>query len=63
MDPMGLPKIMLNWKPEGTKKWGRPRRTWKDGICTAMSERVFRMGEWNNRSQWNMEVGRYRQAF
>jgi len=35
---------------EGEKR-GRPRRTWKDGIYTGMSERDLRMGEWNNRKQ------------
>ena len=63
MDPTRLPKIMINWKPEGRKKRGRPRRTWKDGIYTAMSERDLRMGKWNSRRQWNMEVGRRRQTF
>ena len=60
MDPTRLPKIMINWKPEGREKRGRPRRSWKDAIYsyTAMSERYLRMGEWNNRRQWNMEVGR-----
>ena len=48
MDPMLLPKIMIHWKPEGRKKRGHPRRTWKDGIYTAMNERDLRMGEWNN---------------
>jgi len=50
MDPTRLPKITINWKPEGRKKRGRPRRIWKDGIYeyTAMSERDLRMGEWNN---------------
>jgi len=43
MDPTRLPKIMINWKPEGRKKRGRPRRTWKAGIYTAMSERGLRM--------------------
>ena len=33
MDPTRLPKIMINWKPEGRKKRGRPRKTWKDGIA------------------------------
>jgi hypothetical protein len=63
MDPTRLPKIMINWKPEGRKKRGRPRRTWKYGIRTAMSERDLRMGERNNRRQWNTEVGRRRQTF
>jgi hypothetical protein len=63
MDPIQLPKIMIHWKPEGRKKRRRPRRTRKDGIYTAMNERDLRMGEWNNRRQWNMIVGRRRQTF
>jgi len=39
---------MINWKPEGWKKRGHPRRNWKDVIYTAMSERGLRLGEWNN---------------
>jgi len=63
MDQTRLPKIMIHWKPEGWKKRGRPRRTWKDGIYTAKNGRDLRMGEWNNRRQWNMKVGRRRQTF
>ena len=58
MDPTRLPKIVIHWKPGGC-----PQRTWKDGIYTAMSERGLRMGEWNNRRQWNMEDRRCRQTF
>jgi hypothetical protein len=63
MYPTRLPKIMIHWKPEGRKKRGSPRRTWKDGMYTAMNERYVRMGEWNNRRQWNMAVRRRRQMF
>jgi len=63
MDPTRLPKIMIHWKPEGRKQRALPRRIWKDGIYTAMNERDLRMGEWNNRRQWNMKVGRRRQTF
>jgi hypothetical protein len=63
IDRTRLTKIMINWKPEGRKQGGRPRRTWKDRIYTAMRERRIRMGEWNNGRQWNMEVGRRRQMF
>ena len=45
MNPKRLPEIMINWKPEGRKKIGRPRRTWKDGIYTAVSGRGLRIGE------------------
>ena len=55
-------KITINWKPEGRKNRGRPRRTFRDGIYTAMGERDLRMGEWNSRRQWNVEVGRRRQT-
>jgi hypothetical protein len=48
MDPTRLPKIMIYWKPEGREKLGRPWRTWKDGIYTAMNGRDLRMDEWNN---------------
>ena len=63
MDPTRLPKFMIHWKPEGRKKRGRPRRTWKDGIFTAMNERDLRLGEWNDRRRWNMAAGRRRQTF
>jgi len=48
MDPTRLPKIVIQWKPEGRKKGGRPWRTWKDGIYTAMNGRDLRTSEWNN---------------
>jgi hypothetical protein len=63
MDPTRLPKIMIYWKPKGRKKRGRPWRTWKDGIYTGMNGRDLRMGEWNNRRQRNIKVGRCRQTF
>jgi len=36
---------MIHWKPEGKKNRGRPRRTWKDGIYTAMNEIDLRICE------------------
>ena len=62
MDRTGLPKIMVNWKREGRKKRGRPRRTWKDGIHTELGESDLRVGEWNSRRQRNVQVGRRRQT-
>ena len=53
----------MHWKREGTKKRGRPRRTLKVGIYTAMNERDLRIGEFNNRRQRNMKVGRRRHKF
>jgi hypothetical protein len=45
MDPTRLPRIMIHWKSEGRKQQGRPRRSWKDGIYSAMNERDSSMGE------------------
>ena len=42
MDPTRLPKTTIHWKPEGRNKGGRPRRTWKDGMYTAMNKRDLR---------------------
>ena len=36
-------KSRLTGNPEGRKKRGLPRRTWKNGIYTAISERDLRM--------------------
>jgi len=38
---------MINWKPEGRKKRCRPRRTWKDGIYTELSERDLGLERWD----------------
>jgi hypothetical protein len=35
MDQTGLPKIMIEWKPEGRKIRGRPRRTWRWDIYSS----------------------------
>jgi len=54
---------MTNWKPDGREKRGRTRRTWKDGIYTVMNKKDLRLDEWNNRRQWDVEIGRRRQTF
>jgi len=63
MDPTRLPKIMIHWKPKERKKQDHPRRTWKDGIYTAMNKGNLRIGEGNYRRQCNMKVGMRLQTF
>ena len=46
MDRTRLPKIVINWRPEGRKKRRRPRRTWKDGIY--IQPRGKEVYEWAN---------------
>jgi hypothetical protein len=61
MDPMLLPKIRINWKPEGRKKRGRPLRTWKDVKYTGVSEIGLRWanGTIESNGVWKSEgVGR-----
>jgi len=45
MDRTRLPKFMINRKPEGRKKQGRPRRTRKDGIYRVSQEECARLRE------------------
>jgi len=32
MEEGRLPKEFMKWRPAGRRKWGRPKRTWADGI-------------------------------
>ena len=57
MNRTGLSEIMINWETEGLEKRGRPWRTCKDGIYTALSGRDLRVGEWDNRREWSVEGG------
>ena len=52
MDPTRLPKIMIDWYLWEGKNEAVPEELGK------MRKRGLRMGEWNSRRQWNMEVGR-----
>jgi len=64
MEPTRLPKIMIHWKPEGREKTRpSPANLERWNIYTAMNGRDLRICGWNNRRQWNMKVGRRRQAF
>ena len=45
------------------ERWVRERERAEGGIYRAMGERELRVGQWNNRRQWNVEVGRRRQTF
>jgi hypothetical protein len=63
MDRTGIAESMINLKPKGKIKRGRPGRTWNDGMYRVMSERGLRMGEWNSRREWNIGVGRGREGF
>jgi hypothetical protein len=48
---------------KGGKNEVVPEEPGKMGYTIAMSGRDLRIGEWNSRRQWNIEVGRRRQKF
>ncbi|XP_046674870.1 uncharacterized protein LOC124363653 [Homalodisca vitripennis] len=58
MDEERLPKILMEWLPTERRKRGRPRETWKQGISKAMSERNLGPGDWNDREEWKLGIGR-----
>jgi hypothetical protein len=53
----------MGYIQQWVERWDIYSNEWRDGIYKAMNERDLRMGEWNNRRQWNVEVGRRRQTF
>ncbi|KAG8332258.1 hypothetical protein J6590_024452 [Homalodisca vitripennis] len=58
MDEERLPKILMEWLPTERGKRGHPRETWKQGISKAMSERNLGPGDWNDRKEWKLGIGR-----
>jgi hypothetical protein len=35
MPEEGIPKLIMEWIPEGRRKRGRPRKTWMEGVQAA----------------------------
>jgi len=58
-----LPKIALKWIPKQKRARGRPKKNWMERIRKAMYERNLNEGQWENRKQWSLVVGRRRKMF
>jgi hypothetical protein len=58
-----LPKIALKWMPKQERARGRPKKNWMEGIKKAMNERNLIEGQWEDRKQWSLGVGRRRKTF
>lgn len=54
MDYNRWPKKLLHWIPPQRRKRGRPRRTWTDGIKTAMTSRNLQDEDWRDRDRWKL---------
>jgi hypothetical protein len=35
-----IPKLIMQWIPEGRRKRGRPRKTWMEGVQAAMTAKI-----------------------
>jgi hypothetical protein len=50
-----IPKLIIEWIPEGRRKSGRPRITWMEGVHAAMTARNLEQNEWRNREEWRLD--------
>jgi len=56
-----LPKLIMEWIPGESRKRGRPRKTWMEGVRAAMKTRNLEEDQWLNRKEWCLDPGRRRQ--
>jgi len=58
-----LPKQIFKYTPQGRRKRGRPRRSWREGIDKELRERGVEEDLWMDREEWRLEIGRRRRTF
>jgi len=56
-----IPKLIVDWMPRERRKRGRRRKTWMEGVQTAMTIRNLEPDHWRNREEWCLDFGRRRQ--
>jgi hypothetical protein len=56
-----LSKLIMEWIPGERRKSGRPRKTWMEGVRTAMKTRYLEADQWLKRKEWCLGSGRRRQ--
>jgi hypothetical protein len=49
MEEGRLPKVVLEWRPSGRMKRGRPKLTWVEGIRGMMGEKGLQEEDWTDR--------------
>lgn len=57
-----IPIKVFQWTLKGRRKRGRPRRSWREGIDSEMKNRNLQEGEWEDREQWRLGIGRRRRT-
>ena len=56
-----MPKLIMDWIPRERRKRGRPRKTWMEGVKSAMTTRNLEPDQWRNKEEWRLVSGRRRQ--
>jgi hypothetical protein len=51
-----LPKGVLEWRPAGGRKRGRPKLTWAEGIRGVMGEKGLQKEDWADRNNWRRKI-------
>jgi hypothetical protein len=53
-----LPLKILEWEPEGTRRRGRPKERWIDGVRRSMTNHGLREEDTKDRDRWrNLVLG------
>jgi hypothetical protein len=53
-----LPLKMLEWEPEGTRRRGRPKEWWIDGVRRSMTNQGLTEEDTRDRDRWrNLVLG------
>lgn len=52
------PRKIWNWKPIQHRKRGRPWKTWKNEVETAMTKRQLEEGDWLDKNKWRLGCDR-----
>jgi hypothetical protein len=56
MEEGKLPKGVLEWRPTGIRKRGRPKLTWAEGIREMVTEKGLQEEDWTDRNNWRRNI-------
>jgi len=56
MEEGRLPKEVMNLRPLGRRKRGRPKLTWTKRIGGLMGEKGLMEEDWNDRGNWRKKI-------
>jgi len=56
MEEGRLPKEVMEWRPSGRRKRGRPKATWAEGITGLLGRKGINGEDWNNRDKWKKKI-------